>query len=231
MQFPYLDEPMRAVPGSPEMLIPQASGTGLRSGCSAVSAVGVGQLLAAFVCFSGLVGIHSADGAERLRMVGPPPAEEAVRDLMESVASTCNRRLFTEFMSHFTPRRAASIRSRMETRFIQTDIVMEVQNAIVLSHTDERIVFGVRYAWSETPGPKRLFASKVTAVKVAASWKIDREQVQSQREEAHVTATAAAHRFDFGGGGVVALHPTDDFLPLDIPRRPGGCANGRCAVR
>jgi len=230
MQFPYLDEPMRAVPGSPEMLIPQASGTGLRSGCSAVSAVGVGQLLAAFVCFSGLVGIHSADGAERLRMVGPPPAEEAVRDLMESVASTCNRRLFTEFMSHFTPRRAASIRSRMETRFIQTDIVMEVQNAIVLSHTDERIVFGVRYAWSETPGPKRLFASKVTAVKVAASWKIDREQVQSQREEAHVTVTAAAHRFDFGGGGVVALDPSDDFLPLDIPRRAGGCANGRCGL-
>ena len=231
MQFPYLDETMRAVPKSPEMLIPKTSGTASRSGRSALSAVGVGQLLAAFVCFSGLVGIHSADGAERLRMVEPPPAEEAVRDLMESVASTCNRRLFTEFMSHFTPRRAAAIRSQMETRFIQTDIVMEIQNAIVLSHTDERIVFGVRYAWSETPGPKRLFASKVTAVKVAASWKIDREQVQSQREETHVTASAAAHRFDFGGGGVVALNPNDDFLPRDIPRRPGGCANGRCAVR
>ena len=231
MQFPYLDETMRAVPKSPEMLIPKTSGTASRSGRSALSAVGVGQLLAAFVCFSGLVGIHSADGAERLRMVGPPPAEEAVRDLMESVASTCNRRLFTEFMSHFTPRRAAAIRSQMETRFIQTDIVMEIQNAIVLSHTDERIVFGVRYAWSETPGPKRLFASKVTAVKVAASWKIDREQVQSQREETHVTASAAAHRFDFGGGGVVALNPNDDFLPRDIPRRPGGCVNGRCAVR
>ena len=230
MQFPYLDETMRAVPKSPEMLIPKTSGTASRSGRSALSAVGVGQLLAAFVCFSGLVGIHSADGAERLRMVGPPPAEEAVRDLMESVASTCNRRLFTEFMSHFTPRRAAAIRSQMETRFIQTDIVMEIQNAIVLSHTDERIVFGVRYAWNETPGPKRLFASKVTAVKVAASWKIDREQVQSQREETHVTASAAAHRFDFGGGGVVALNPNDDFLPRDIPRRPGGCVNGRCGL-
>ena len=230
MQVPYLDEPMRAVPGSPEMLIPKTSGTASRSGCSALSAVGVGQLVTAFVCFSGLVGIHSADGAERLRMVGPPPAEEAVRDLMDSVASTCNRRLFTEFMSHFTPRQATAIRSRMETRFVQSDIVMEIQDAIVLSHSDERIVFGVRYAWHEQPGPKRLFASKVTAVKVAASWKIDREQVQSQREEAHVTATAASHRFDFGGGGVVALNPTDDFLPHDIPRRQGGCVNGRCGL-
>jgi hypothetical protein len=230
MQLPYLDEPMRAVPGSPEMLIPQASGTASRSWYSALSAVGVGQLLAALVCFSGLVGIHSADGAERLRMIGPPPAEETVRDLMESVASSCNRRLFTEFMSHFTPRQAAAIRSRMETCFVQTDIVMEIQDAIVLSHNDERIIFGVRYAWNETPGQKRLFASKVTAVKVGGSWKIDREQVQSQREEAHVTATAAAHRFDFGGGGVVALNPNDDFLPLDIPRRPGRCVNGRCGL-
>ncbi len=230
MQLPYLDEPMRAVPGSPEMLIPQASATASRWGCFAFSAVGVGQLLAALVCFSGLVGIHSADGAERLRMVGPPPAEEAVRELMEAVASSCNRRLFTEFMSHFTPRQAAAIRSWMETRFVQTDIVMEIQDAIVLSRSDERIVFGVRYAWHEQPGSKRLFASKVTAVKVAGSWKIDREQVQSRREEAHVAATATAHRFEFGGGGVVALNPNDDFLPLDIPRRPGRCANGRCGL-
>lgn len=231
MQVPNLDETMRAAPGSPEILIPQASGTASRSGCSALSAVGIGQLLAACVCFSGLAGIHSADGAERLRMVGPPPAEEAVRDLMESVASSCNQRLFTEFMSHFTPRQAAAIRRRMETRFVQADIVMEIQDAIVLSHSDERIVFGVRYAWNETPRPKQLFASKVTAVKVAGSWKIDREQVLSQRAEAHVAATAAARRFDFGGGGVVAQNPTDEFLPLDIPRRQGGCVNGRCAVR
>lgn len=176
------------------------------------------------------MGLHAADGAERLRMVGPPPAEEAVRDLMESVASSCNRRLFTDFMSHFTPRQAAAIRSRMENRFVQNDIVMEIQDAIVLSHNEERIVFGVRYAWHEELGLKRLFASKVTAVKVAGSWKIDREEVQSQREEAHVAATAAAHRFEFGGGGVVALNPADDFLPLDISRRPGGCANGRCGL-
>lgn len=230
MQFPYLDEPMREVQGSPHMLIAQASGTASRPGCSALSAVGVGQLLAACVCFSGLVGIHFADGAERLHMVGPPPAEEAVRELMESVASSCNRRLFTEFMSHFTPRQVAAIRRRMETRFIQTDIMLEITDTIVLSHSDERIVFGVRYAWHEQPGPKRVLASKVTAVKVAGSWKIDREQVQSQREEAPVAATAAAHRFEFGGGGVVALNPNDDFLPLDISRRPGSCANGRCGL-
>jgi hypothetical protein len=221
---------MRALPEMPEILISSASRTWSLRRCCTVAAVGVRQALAAFVCCGGLVGLYAADGAERLRMVGPPPAEEAVRDLMESVASSCNRRLFTEFMSHFTPRQAAAIRSQMETRFVQNDIVMEIQDAIVLSHSDERIVFGVRYAWKETPGSKRRFASKVTAVKVAGSWKIDREQVQSQREEAHVAASAAAHHFDFGGGGVVALNPTDEFLPLDIPRRQGGCVNGRCGL-
>lgn len=219
---------MRAFQGTPQILIAPASGTMSQWGCCALSAAGVRQLLAAIICCIGLVGIHSADGAERLRMIGPPPADEAVKELMESVASSCNRRLFTHFMSHFTPRQAAAIRSRMETRFVQNDIEMDVQDAIVLSASDERIVFGVRYAWHEKPGPKWLFASKVTAVKVAGSWKIEREQVQSQREEAHVAATARSHRFEFGGGGVVALNPNDDFLPRDISRRPGRCANGRC---
>ena len=43
-------------------------------------------------------------------MIGPPPADEAVKELMESVASCCNRRQFTDFMSHFTARRASAIR-------------------------------------------------------------------------------------------------------------------------
>jgi hypothetical protein len=210
-------------------LTPNGAALSTRDGAVALHrAAGVRQWLAAFACCSGLVGIHSATGAERIRMVGPPPADEAVRDLVESVASSCNRRLFTDFMSHFTPRQAAAIRSRMETLFVQNDIVMEIMDVIVLSNSDDRIVFGVRYCCNEKSAPKQVIASKVTAVKVAGSWKLDREQVQSKREEGYVAASAPAHRFEFGGGGMAALHPNDDFLPLDIPRRPGGCVNGRC---
>jgi hypothetical protein len=177
------------------------------------------------------VSLQVGHGAERLRMVGPPPAEEAVKELMESVASSCNRRQFGDFMGHFTARRASAIRGRMETLFVQNDIMMEINDVIVLSHSDERIVFGVRYCWNEKSAPKQIIASKVTAVKVANSWKIDGEQVQSVRGETDAVATASPQRFEFVGGGVVVLNPSDDFLPLDIPRRPGGCANGQCRIQ
>jgi hypothetical protein len=189
------------------------------------------HLLPLILSVSALSGIHSADGAERLRMVGPPPADEAVKELMESVASSCNRRQFTDFMSHFTARRASAIRGRMETLFVQNDVMMEINDVIVLSHSDDRVLFGVRYCWNEQSAPRQVIASKVTAVKVAGSWKIDMEQIQSKREEDKAIATTHPQRFEFGGGGVVVLNPSDDFLPLDIPRRPGGCADGQCRIQ
>lgn len=188
------------------------------------------RVLTVALCGLALSGIHSAYGAERLRMIGPPPADEAVKELMESVASSCNRRQFTDFMSHFTARRASAIRGHMETFFVRNDIMMEINDVIVLSHSDDRIVFGVRYCWNAKSAPKQVIASKVTAVKVADSWKIDGEQVQSRRGETDAVATASPQRFEFGGGGVVVLNPSDVCLPLDIPRRPGGCANGRCGL-
>jgi hypothetical protein len=173
---------------------------------------------------------RACQGAERLRMTGPPPAEEAVRELMDSVAASCNHRQFTDFMGHFTKRRASAIRDQMEVLFIRTDIAMEILDVIVLSHRDDKIVFGVRYLWSENPATKQVIASKVTAVEVAGTWKIDGEKVQSKRGEATRGTTVLEHGFDFGGAGVVALNPKDDFLPRDIPRLPGGCANGRCGL-
>lgn len=150
---------------------------------------------------------------------------------MDSVASSCNHRRFGDFMGHFTKRRASAIRDQMEALFIRTDIAMEILDVIVLSHSDDRIVFGVRYSWNEKSATRQVIASKVTAVKVAGSWKIDGEQVQGKREEGKATATTPPERFDFGGGGVVTLNPSDEFLPLDIPRRPGGCANGQCRIQ
>jgi|688.fasta_scaffold287995_2 hypothetical protein len=188
------------------------------------------RILAVALGLVPIIGIYSADGAERLRMIGPPPADETVRELMESVASSCNRRQFTDFMSHFTARRATAIRGRMEALFVQKDIMMEIMDVIVLMGSDQRIVFGVRYAWNDKSAPKQIIASKVTAVKVAGSWKIDGEKVQSTRVEANSATDSHLQRFEFGGAGVVALNPNDDLLPRDIPRVPGGCANGRCGL-
>jgi len=175
---------------------------------------------------------RGSEGLGRPTMIGPPPAEEAARSLMNGVASSCNHKQFLEFMNHFTAKRASAIRGRMERLFIQNDIEMEIRDIIVLSHSEDRIVCGVRYVWHHKSGPWQLIASKVTAVKVADTWKVDGEQVQERQEEqAASPSTAPTARFDFGGAGVVALNPSDDFLPLDIPRRPGGCANGQCGVR
>jgi len=186
----------------------------------------------AALCAIAIRGARGSEGFGRPTMVGPPPAEEAARSLMDAVASSCNHRQFIAFMNHFTAKRASAIRGRMEKLFIQNDMEMEIRDVIVLSHSEDRIVCGVRYAWSPKAGPKQLIASKVTAVKVADSWKVDGEQVQDRKEELVAAQSAApTARFDFGGAGVVVLNPGDDFLPLDIPRRPGGCANGRCAVR
>ena len=189
------------------------------------------RLIASTVCLIAIAQGQVVDGAERLRMIGPPPADEAVKELMESVASSCNRRQFTDFMSHFTARRASAIRGRMETLFVLNDIMIEIKDVIVLSHSDDRVIFGVRYCWNEQSAPRQVIASKVTAVKVAGSWKIDMEQIQSKREEDKAIATTHPQRFKFGGGGVVVLNPSDDFLPLDIPRRPGGCADGQCRIQ
>lgn len=189
------------------------------------------RLIASTVCLIAIAQGQVVDGAERLRMIGPPLADEAVKELMESVASSCNRRQFTDFMSHFTARRASAIRGRMETLFVLNDIMIEINDVIVLSHSDDRVIFGVRYCWNEQSALRQVIASKVTAVKVAGSWKIDAEQIQSKREEGKEIATTHPQRFEFGGGGVVVLNPSDDFLPLDIPRRPGGCANGQCRIQ
>jgi hypothetical protein len=169
-------------------------------------------------------------GAERLRMTGPPPADEAMRELMHSVASSCNHRQFTDFMGHFTKRRASAIREQMEALFIQNDIAMEILDVIVLSHSDDKIVCGVRYSWNEKSATRHVIASKVTAVKVAGSWKIDGEKVERRRGENTSATTAPPRGFDFGGAGVVSLNPKDDCLPRDIPRLRGGCANGRCGL-
>jgi hypothetical protein len=172
-----------------------------------------------------LLGSSLCEAADRLRMVEPPAAES----LMHSIASACNDKDFQRFMGHFTPKRASAIRGTMEDLFIQHDLEMDIHDVTVLSATDEKIVFGVRYGWNGRTGPKQVLSSKVTALKVGDAWKIDSEEIRKTTREP-IAQQQRGQAFDFGGGGAVVMNPGDDLLPRDIAKRPGGCADGRCGL-
>lgn len=172
-----------------------------------------------------LFGSTICEAGERIRMVEAPPAES----LMKSIESACNEKDFQRFMGHFTSKRAAKMRRTMEDLFIQNDLEMEVHNVMVLSSTEDKIVFGATYGWNYRTGPKQVLSSKITAVRVGDSWKVDSEQIKNA-SSASVAQRQQGQAFDFGGGGAVVMNPGDDLLPKDIGRRPGGCANGRCGL-
>lgn len=172
-----------------------------------------------------LLGSAICEAEDRIRMVSAPPAES----LMKSIASACNEKDFLRFMGHFTAKRAAAIRRTMEDLFVQHDLEMDVQDVTVLSTSDDRIVFGVRYGWHNRTGPKQVLSSKVTALKVGDEWKVDSEVIKNA-SRGTVTQQQRGRTLTFDGGGAVVMNPGDDLLPRDIGRWPGGCANGRCGL-
>jgi hypothetical protein len=178
-----------------------------------------------FAVFLLLLGSSLCEAGDRIRMVEAPPAES----LMNSIASACNEKDFQRFMGHFTPKRATAIRGTMEDLFIQYDLEMDIQDVTVLSTSDDKIVFGVRYGWHGRTGPKQVLSSKVTALKVGDAWKVDSEEIRKTTREP-IAQQQQGQAFNFGGGGAVVMNPGDDLLPRDIGRRPGGCANGRCGL-
>jgi len=164
--------------------------------------------------------------AERIRMVGPPAGEEAAKELMDSVASSCNAMDYDAFMTHFTPKRAGSIRKKMKEVFTQHDIEMEIQEVKLVSESDDRLVFDLQYGWRDKKASPQVLHSEVVAAKTKDGWKIDSETVK--RTE---VAQPPEQRFDFGGGGQVVLNADEEFwLPRDIAKRPGGCVRGQCGV-
>lgn len=178
-------------------------------------------LLAAAIC----VRSASGEAADRIRMVGPSAGEEAAKELMESVASSCNDMNYQEFMTHFTPKRAASIRKKMKKVFSLHDIEMEIQEVKVLSESDEKIVFDLQYGWRDKKASPQVLFSEVVAAKTKEGWKVDSEKLKRAELK-----QPPEQRFDFGGGGEVIFNPGDDLLPRDIAKRPGGCVGGRCGV-
>lgn len=178
--------------------------------------------------------------AERLKVTGPPAGQDNAERLVGSLAAACNRGDFVDFMNHFTPAQDRRVRRWMEDVFIKHQPQMEIHGVTLLSEEEDRITFGVKYAWHDKGRPEEVLASKVTARKIEGRWKLDGEAVKS------VTRTAAASNYGSEAADAQGMHanwdplnpparqisPDLEHLRGDIGIQPGrGCANGRCAVR
>jgi hypothetical protein len=176
-----------------------------------------------------------AGATDRVAVIVPPAGQEAAEALVESLEGACNRGDFIGFIGHFTPAHGRRIRRRMEDIFVTHQPTMDIRRVTLLSEDDATITFGVRYAWHPKDKPEEVFASKVTARKVAGEWKLDREEVKD------VSVTGGDG--DYGRNDRVAgpmgfnpfnppadlIDPDLEHLRGDIGIRPGrGCADGRC---
>ena len=179
-----------------------------------------------------VVTVRGALAADRVPVIAPPVGQDAAEELVGSLAGACNRGDFIGFIGHFTPSHGARIRRRMEDIFVTHEPKMDIRQVTLLSESENRITFGVRYAWHPKDKPEEVLASKVTARKVAGEWKVDGEHVKA------VTRTAAES--DYGDTGDAAafnpFNPPADLIDPDLGhlrgdigiRAGGGCANGRC---
>lgn len=177
------------------------------------------------VCVAVLaLGVWAAE--ERIRMVGPSPAEEAARTLMESLEMACNASDCETFLAHFTPKRATALRKHCAQLFATQSVQMEVHEVSVLKETDNTLWLAVRYGLADPQGQKQVLQSELVAAKTNEGWKVDLEKVKRREVIAPL-----AQAFEFGGAGQVVLNADEDFwLPRDIARSKGGCAGGRCGT-
>ena len=179
-----------------------------------------------------VVAVRGAVAAERIAVIAPPVGQDEAEELVGSLAGACNRGDFVGFIGHFTTSHGARIRRRTEDIFVTHEPKMSIRQVTLLSESENRLTFGVRYAWHPKDKPEEVLASKVTARKVAGEWKLDGEQVKA------VSRTAAES--DYGDSGAAAafnpLNPPADLIDPDLEHLRGdigigpggGCANGRC---
>ena len=174
--------------------------------------------------------------SDRPQVIAPPAAQEEAERLVRSLASACNSGAFMAFMEHFTPSHARRIRGQMEEKFIAHEPKMDIRQVTLLSESEDRICFGVRYAWHDGGKPEEIMASKVTARRIDGHWRIDGETVKAVS-----MANSSAQASNQGRGEIIPaawnpfdppadmINPNLEHLRGDIGIQPGlGCANGRC---
>lgn len=189
----------------------------------------------------------SAIAEGRLSAIGPPPEDEAVKELLDSMSSACSKKDFRTFMDCFTPKKAASIRKVAEDAFICGTVDVEVMEFFVLSSDEESVSFGLKYKMGGSEGA--VMSSKIVAKRCDGVLKIDSEIVKSVKHSnpppTTVVGRAAANPCANGrcevrapGAPVAWRHPNpanggeEEWLPRDIMYVPGpSCANGNCGVR
>lgn len=199
---------------SPRLMCREVGGIALRIFASV--SIGVGS-----------VAVASAE--DRIRMVGPSPADEAIKTLASSLEAACNKRDVSGFLSLFAPKKANQIRRAVEDFFICHDISLDVHDTLLLSATDTEITFGVRYTWHAGTGSGQTIASRVTALRDGASWMLDREEILSKKD-ASSESPKTARQVAIPPGGQLPLQGRPAWIPADIEWVPGGCANGRCGL-
>lgn len=170
-------------------------------------------------------------GEDRIKMLSAPEGQKEIEALMDQAATSCNERNFSEFMSCFTRKKAASIRKTMKELFSRHELEMKIISLEVTAGDDDSKEFDMTYSWDSDIAPqKKIITAKVIAKKELNKWRIDSEEIKNvnsvDKQEQNVN-------INFGGAGQVVMNPVndDDFLPRDIAKRPGGCANGKCNVR
>lgn len=180
--------------------------------------------------------LSSAEASDRLKVIIPPKGQDYAERLLDSFALACNSGDFVGVMSHFTPAYGKKVRGRMEDIFIKSEPRIDVRKVTLLSESEEKITFGVRYMWRHSEEPETIFASKVTARRIAGQWKLDGEVVQA------IDRTGSASQYGESADrkvGPVAwdafnppaarISPALEHLRGDVGIQPGlGCVNGQC---
>jgi hypothetical protein len=180
--------------------------------------------------------LANADAADRLKAVVPPEGQDHAEKLVESLAFACNNGDFMGVMSHFAPSYRQKIRGRMEDMFIKHQPRMEIRQVTLLSESEDKITFGVRYMWRDADKPEKVLASKVTARMIDGQWKLDGEVVKSMEQSASESPYSEAIErkvvpvaWDAFNPPVARISPNLEHLRGDIGIQPGmGCANGQC---
>lgn len=191
--------------------------------------------------------------ADRPTMTGPPPEDEAIRDLVDLLSESCSKKNFRAYMDCFTPKAAETIKKSAENAFICYDMKLDVLESFVISADEETITFGLKYDLSEGSSRKTI-CSKVVAKRYDSGLKIDSEQIRDIRIAGARIASALqvrpalqinANVQPCANGQCPPPRPNpirtfpnpanggeEAWLPKDIGYTPGpSCANGNCAVR
>lgn len=170
----------------------------------------------------------------RLKMSSVPESGGEIEDLMNDVADSCNSKNFDEFMSCFTKKRGASIRRAMKTLFAKHEINMQIISVDPIESKEEEVRFELKYGWdADNVAQRSIISSIVIAKKEGEKWRIDSEKIKNVENVWKNENDIPNREINFGGGGQVVLNPNnnDDFLPRDLVKVPGNCANGRCNIK